>query len=109
MKTQTNNIFEDIPDIIPEELFECLLKRKNLKIERIVSFGQVTPVGEWYDQTWDEWVIVLEGEAILCYEDGCELNLKAGDYLHIPAHRRHRIEWTPPESKTIWLAVHFEP
>jgi cupin 2 domain-containing protein len=109
MKKQTNNIFENIPDIIPEELFECLLQRKALKIERIVSFGHSTPEGEWYDQNWDEWVIVLEGEAVIHYEDGFELNLKSGDYLLIPARRRHRVKWTPPESKTIWLAVHFGP
>jgi cupin 2 domain-containing protein len=109
MKLKTGNILENIPAIIPEELFESLIERKSLKIERIVSQGHSTPDGEWYDQHWDEWVLLLQGEAVLRYEDGLTLNLKAGDYINIPANRRHRVDWTQPESNTIWLAIHFEP
>ena len=65
MKPVSKNIFADIPKQLPEELFECLLKRDNIIIERIVSNGQITPSGQWYDQTGDEWVILLQGEATL--------------------------------------------
>jgi len=109
MKPETHNIFANIPAIIPEELFECLIERKRLKIERIVTQGQATAKGEWFDQSWDEWVLLLQGGAILGYEDGQTVNLQAGDYFHIPAHVRHRVEWTQPETNTVWLAIHFEP
>ena len=109
MKPTKNNIFENIPAIIPEELFENLLVRENLKIERIISQGHNTKVGEWYDQAWDEWVILLQGEAILGYEDGSQVNLAGGDYVLIPAHNRHRVESTQPDSTAIWLAIHFVP
>ncbi len=104
---KTENIFANIPDIIPEELFESLLSGKNLKIERIVSEGHVTPDTQWYDQPWYEWVLVVKGQALLAYEDGSKLAMQEGDYVLIPAHTRHRVEWTPPDSKTIWLAIHF--
>jgi cupin 2 domain-containing protein len=109
MKTNINNFFENIPAIIPEERFENLLVRENLKIERIISHGHNTPADEWYDQTRDEWVLLLEGRAKLAYDDGKKLDMQAGDYLFIPAHTRHRVEWTQPDSNTIWLAIHFEP
>ena len=108
MKTKINNIFENIPSIIPEERFENLLVREKLKIERIISHGHNTPVGEWYDQTLDEWVLLLQGKAKLAYDGGKILDMQAGDYLFIPAHTRHRVEWTQPDSNTIWLAIHFE-
>jgi cupin 2 domain-containing protein len=109
MKPTNENIFTNIPAIIPEELFENLLDRENLKIERIVSQGHCTPAGHWYDQAWDEWVLLLQGEAILAYEDGNNIKLQMGDYLLIPAHTKHRVEWTQPGQKTIWLAIHFIP
>jgi cupin 2 domain-containing protein len=107
MKTAKDNIFKNIPAIIPEELFESLVERETLKIERIVSYGHNTPIGEWYDQSLDEWVLLLQGEAILAYEDGTKVKLQVGDYVLITAHTRHRVEWTQPEAKTIWLAIHF--
>jgi len=108
MNPITSNIFKDIPDRLPEELIECILKRGNIQIERIISQGHMTPAGQWYDQDWDEWVILLQGEAILLYEqDNRRFHLTAGDYLLIPAHTRHRVEWTPPELQTIWLAAHM--
>jgi len=100
------NIF-DLPDLIPEkELFEPILSLSELLIERIISTGQITPVGEWYEQTRDEWVILLQGEAVLGYEDGSRKNLKSGDYLFIPAHQKHRVEYTSIEPPCIWLAIH---
>jgi cupin 2 domain-containing protein len=109
MKSAKDNIFDNIPATLPEELFEILLNQEFLKIERIVSQGHCTRIGEWYDQDWAEWVLLLQGEAILGYEDGNTITLQTGDYVLIPAHIRHRVEWTQPDSNTIWLAIHFLP
>jgi cupin 2 domain-containing protein len=108
MQPIVDNIFADIPEPLPEELFQCLLKRGGVLIERIVSKGHCTPVGQYYDQDFDEWVMVLEGQAILYFEqDNKLLSLGAGDYVFIPAHSRHRVEWTLPDVNTLWLAVHL--
>jgi cupin 2 domain-containing protein len=109
MKSAKENIFNNIPAIIPEELFENLLAQENLKIERIISQGHKTPEGKWYDQAWDEWVLLLQGEAILAYEDGGKTTMQTGDFTLIPAHVKHRVEWTQPDTSTIWLAIHFLP
>ena len=108
MQPFSTNIYADIPEQLPEELFECIFKKDSLLIERIVSNGHVTPAGQWYDQTEDEWVILLQGQATLLFEKPQRLvRLTPGDYLLIPAHTRHRVEWTLPDFNTIWLAVHF--
>ena len=108
MKSVSANIFADIPARLPEELFECIIKRDNIFIERIVSNGHVSPAGQWYDQTGDEWVILLQGQATLLFEKNQQLvKLAPGDYLFIPAHTRHRVEWTQPDFNTVWLAVHL--
>ncbi len=109
MDERVKNIFNNIPDRLSEEFFECLLDNKKLRIERIVSQGHTTPEGEWYDQLWDEWVILLEGEATLVFEPGELVRMKPGDFIHIAAHHRHRVEWTATDSNTVWLAVHFAP
>lgn len=104
--TTPNNIFSDIPVQLPNELFERILKRGGIEIERIISKGHITAAGEWYDQDWDEWVLLLQGQATLAYQNDAEpVHLKAGDYLLIPAHCRHRVEWTDPSMETIWLAI----
>lgn len=91
------------------EEFAELLKRPGLRIERIVSRGSASLPGFWYDQAWNEWAIVLEGSARLRFEDeAAEREMAAGDYIFIPAKRRHRVEWTSPAERTVWLAVHFE-
>ncbi len=91
-----------------DEYFEPLLERKGIKLERILSRGHSTPEGEWYDQTQDEWVMVVRGAAQLCIEGRDELvNMQAGDYILLPAHCRHRVEWTSPEEETVWLALHL--
>ena len=101
-----NNIF-NLPSSLPnEELFESIVTNNSILIERIVSTGQVTPPGKWYDLDKDEWVILLQGKAILFYEDGLPIELKAGDYLFIPAHQKHRVEYTSSKPPCIWLAVH---
>lgn len=106
--TNPHNIFSAIPAQLPNELFEPILKKSGIEIERIVSKGHVTVAGEWYDQDWDEWVLLLQGQATLAFQVDTEtVHLKAGDYLLIPAHCRHRVEWTHPSVETIWLAIHW--
>jgi len=103
------NVYAEIPATLPNELIEVLASADHVRIERIVSHGHVSPPSFWYDQPQHEWVIVLKGAARLRFEDAAELvEMKPGDFVHIPAHRRHRVEWTTPEEPTIWLAVHFD-
>jgi cupin 2 domain-containing protein len=104
------NLFADLPEHLPDELFQTLIQTPSLRIERIVSRGHTTPVGQWYDQDTEEWVVLLQGAAKLCIEgrDGL-LSLRAGDAVLLPAHQRHRVEWTDPERYTIWLAVLYPP
>lgn len=102
------NIFEGIVSNKLEEKFETILERGNAKIERIISSGQTTPEGECYDQTQDEWVIVLQGKAVVSFIDSGEsFQMAIGDYLFIPSHVRHRVEYTDPNEVTVWLAFHF--
>ncbi len=103
-----SNIFADIPTKLPEELVEVLAAAGTVRIERIVSLGHSSPEGFWFDQETDEWVVVLQGAARLRFEGGDHaVTMKPGDYVQIPAHRRHRVEWTDPAEPTIWLAVHY--
>ena len=102
----TSNLFTDIPPNLPDELFTKLLEAKSLRIERIVSHGHASPEGFWYDQDEHEWVVVLKGEARLSIE-GAVKELKPGDFINIPAHQKHRIEWTTPAEITVWLAVFY--
>ena len=93
------NLFAPIPPEITEEIFQVLLETGVFRLERIVSGGQATPPGEWYDQDTHEWVALLTGGAGLRFEDEAEPRvLGPGDYLLIPAHRRHRVEWTDPDA-----------
>jgi cupin 2 domain-containing protein len=89
------------------EVFQKLLTGKRFKLERIVSTGQATPPGEWYDQDRAEWVVLLSGAAKIRFEGARPRSLKPGDFVLIPAHRRHRVEWTHPRKKTVWLALHY--
>ncbi len=108
MKPVVTNIFANIPDTLPEELFTSLVKQDNVHIERIVSKGHSTPPNQWYDQAQDEWVITLQGQAVLIYEQNLQtLSMAAGDSVFIPAHTKHRVEWTDPDIQTIWLAIHL--
>lgn len=103
-----SSIFSNIPDSITEEIFETLLRTDHFKLERIISSGHATAPGEWYDQDNNEWVIVLSGSASLLFEGSEEvLVMNPGDYVFIPAQRRHRVEWTDASQKTIWLALHY--
>lgn len=93
------------------ELFEPLLapdQPHRILLERIVSTGQVTPPGEYYDQVWPEWILLLQGEAELSFEDGPPIYLTTGDSLMIQAHRRHRVSHTSQNPPCIWLALHLK-
>ena len=101
-----SNLLTDLPENVPDELFQTILDKPNIRIERIVSLGHATPEGGWFDQETDEWVLLVQGAARLRFEDGA-VEMLPGDYVHIAAHRRHRVEWTDGEQPTIWLAVHY--
>ncbi len=103
----TANIFDDIPASMPEEVVQTLIRATNVRIERIVSHGHTSPEGFWYDQEQYEWVILLKGAARMTVE-GTVLDLKPGDYVHIPAHQKHWVDWTTPDEPTIWLAVFYD-
>ena len=103
------NLFADLP-ATPEaaERIETLLARPGLRIERIVSTGQASPPGFWYDQSEAEWVLLVSGDARLRFEDEAGArHLRPGDWLHIAPHRRHRVESTAADTPTVWLALHF--
>lgn len=102
------NLFNAIPEALPIEFVEVLAQRSDVRIERIVSRGQVTPEGEWYDQAESEFVVLLSGSARLQFEgDAAERHLKPGDWLLIEPHRRHRVSFTEPDTDSVWLAVFF--
>jgi len=105
----SQNLFAlpDFADREPGERFETLAQTADCRIERILSTGQTTPPGDWYDQQWDEWVALLQGEAELSFQDGTRRRLSAGDHLLLAAHLRHRVEYTSSEPPCIWLAVHL--
>lgn len=106
---KAGNLFSDLPAGLPEEEFSTLLDAQGLRLERIVSTGQATPEGTWYDQTRAEWVVLLQGSARLLVEGEPEARrLGPGDWLLIPAHIRHRVEWTDPAQPTVWLALHYQ-
>jgi cupin 2 domain-containing protein len=100
------NIFSNIPNTISNEIFDRIIQIKNITIERILSKGHASPTNFWYDQEKNEWVIVLKGHARLKFEDEI-VEMKPGDYITIPVHCKHRVEWTDPKKETIWLAVYY--
>ncbi len=102
------NLFEDIPDSLPEELFETLAESGRFRIERIVSRGHASPPDGWYDQTQREFVVLLSGAGRLEFDGGETVELKPGDWLDIAPHHRHRVAWTDPGQNTVWLAIHCE-
>lgn len=89
------------------ELFEEVLRRPGVQIERIISRGHTTPAAEPYVQNWDEWVLVLTGSARLKLAGSGERFLAAGEYLLIPAGVPHWVTYTA--DPTIWLTIHFSP
>ena len=105
---KVSNLLENIPTELPEELIEVLASSENVRIERIVSRGHTSPEDFWYDQDQNEFVLLLKGKAELEFSDlGKTIMLDEGDSLIIPAHQRHRVSWTKPETDTIWLVVYY--
>lgn len=98
------NLLADLPPPAGGEIFQTLFASPGCRVERIVSHGHATPPGEWYDQDEDEWVALLRGEAVLAFADGETMALTAGDWVGIPARRRHRVESVSQDA--VWLAVH---
>lgn len=102
------NLLRELPDARTGESVETILAAPGVRIERIVSLGQVSPNGFWYDQPEGEWVLLLSGAARLRFADEAEARaLGPGDCVHIAAHRRHRVDWTDPKQPTVWLAVFY--
>ena len=101
------NIFKQLPENLDNEVFEQIIQSDQIKIERIISKGHTSAEGFWYDQKQNEWVMILQGEAILSFESKDDIHMKTGDYLNIPAHQKHRVKWTSSNTETIWLAVHY--
>lgn len=99
-----NNLLSSLPANLPDELTETLVQARHVRIERIVSQGHASPPDFWYDQHESEFVLLLQGAARLRFEDS-EIEMKTGDWLVIPAHQRHRVEWTTPDERTVWLVV----
>ena len=100
------NLLSNIPDNLTEEVFEDIISKDQIRIERIVSNGHCTKPGEWYDQEKNEWVLILKGSGVIEYEDGEKASLSVGDHLLLPKGVKHRVAQT--EKPTIWLAAHFD-
>ena len=115
MAGEPGNLFDGVAGFgrRTDEEIAVLLATPGLRIERIVSTGQASPPGFWYDQERPEWVLLVQGAAALEIQDATTgqtavRDLRPGDYLHIPAHCRHRVAWTDPDRPTIWLAIHYD-
>jgi cupin 2 domain-containing protein len=105
---ETGHLYQNIPGELPEEISACLAQNKSVKIERIISRGHRSAPGFWYDQQDNEWVLLVKGEAELRFEKGNQaVHLTEGMYVNIPAHEKHRVEWTREGVDTIWLAVFY--
>jgi cupin 2 domain-containing protein len=104
-----NNLFGKLPAPGADESVDVLAASRHTRVERIVSHGHASPADGWYDQACDEFVVLLAGAAQIEYDDGSAVRLAPGDWLNIPAHRRHRVAWTDPACDSVWLAVHHGP
>lgn len=100
------NILDDLPQRLPKELVQILVRAADVRIERIISHGHASPADFWYDQPQHEWVIVLKGAARLQFEDRM-VEMKLGDFINIPAFKKHRVDWTTPDEPTVWLGVRY--
>lgn len=101
------NILQNIPNTLKDELFEDIIKSDTIRVERIVSQGHISPDVGWYESSQNEWVILLEGSASLTFESGEILTLASGDYINIPALKRHKVSYTSSSPKAIWLAIYY--
>lgn len=91
-----------------KEIFETIVSSNNLRIERIISYGQSNAPNFWYDQNEHEWVLLLKGHAKLEFENHQAITLYPGDYINIPAHQKHRVAYTAATEETVWLAVFYK-
>jgi cupin 2 domain-containing protein len=103
------NLLRDLPTSGAGEVIERLAGSSAVRVERIVSRGEVSPEGFWYDQQEAEFVLVLSGAARLSFADGEMMALAPGDWIDIAPHHRGRVEWTDPEQPTVWLTVFYQP
>ena len=100
------NIFDDLPQHLPKEVVQTIIRAADVCIERIISHGHASAPDFWYDQPQHEWVIVLKGAARLQFEDSM-VEMKVGDFINIPAFKKHRVDWTTPDEPTVWLGVRY--
>jgi cupin 2 domain-containing protein len=106
MAPSARNIFANLPKGMNREDFLTLFENASAKVERIVSHSHSSPPGFWYDQDWDEWLIIMRGSATLEFEGKKLVELKEGDYLTIAKHVKHRVART--SAQAVWLAVHIK-
>lgn len=104
-QVRRGNLGDGVPTALPEELTTVLAAGDGVRIERIVSRGHASEPGSWCDQSSDEFVLLVQGAARLEFEDA-NLELRAGDWVEIPARVRHRVAWTAEDADTVWLAVY---
>lgn len=102
------NLFSTIPDSLPEEVFEDIVSTDTIRIERILSHGHSSPDVGWYDQSENEWVIVLKGQGIIEFENGTTSILNEGDFINIKAGVKHKVQSTAADTVTVWLAVFYK-
>ncbi len=98
-----SNIYSDVPSSIPDEIFNDIITTENVRIERIISHGHSSPEQGWYDQDENEWVMVLEGQGVIEFEDGRVVTLSKGDYINIAAREKQKVVGTD----RAWLAVFY--
>lgn len=106
MNKNKYNFFDKVTIDKENEIFLEIFKNDNIKIEKIVSNGQSSPENFWYEQKESEFVMILEGNAILEFEDK-DVELKKGESVNIPAFVKHRVKYTSKKEPTIWLAVFY--
>ena len=108
--TKVINLLADLPSAANAELTTLLVSGDGVRFERVLSFGQASPEGFWYDQDEAEWVILLAGRARLTIDGESEdRELGPGDAVYLAAHCRHRVTWTDPNQPTVWLALFIAP
>jgi len=104
-KNHIFNLLDNIPFTSKNEIFNTIISNDNIKIERIISYGQTTPKDYWYNQEEDEFVLILKGDAKIQYDDGSIHILNTNDSLYIQSHQKHKVTYTA--NPTIWLAIFF--
>jgi cupin 2 domain-containing protein len=104
----TGNLFANVSLARGAELIEALAESSGVRIERIVSREHSSPEHFWYEDPRNEWVLLVSGSAELRFEGSGTFKLSPGDWILIPAGRRHRVETTSATEDTIWIAVYYD-